>query len=172
MLALFGLASLAGCGGCDSCSGGSRATDDAGAPEPVTTAPVAPLARDAGSGRSPEEPDAAADAGHDAGREVDSGFRPDVALAVPRPSGAPMPMGAMQSCGVYDGPLCEKECPKGNCRQECDGVGCVLACKGGWCSQLCGPSAKCKLSCPGGHCVQVCSSAEGCTKDCAGGGCQ
>jgi hypothetical protein len=174
-LAVIALGSLAGCGGCDSCFGGSRATEDASAPEPIVTAPatVAPAARDAGRAAHDDEDDAGKnDAGRDAGGEADSGFRPDVPLAVPRPSGAPMAMGAMQSCGVYDGPLCEKQCPKGNCRQECDGVSCVLACRGGWCSQLCGPSGTCKLSCPGGHCTQVCAKAEDCTKDCAGGGCQ
>ena len=36
-----------------------------------------------------------------------------------------MAVGAFQSCGRYDGPLCEKPCPKGNCRQECDGVECL-----------------------------------------------
>lgn len=93
--------------------------------------------------------------------------------AIPRPSGAPMPLGDIQSCGVYDGPLCKMECPKGNCRQECDGVNCELTCKAGWCTQLCGSATNnCKLSCPGGHCTQVCMKQDNCFRECAGGNCR
>jgi hypothetical protein len=165
-LFFIALASMAGCGGCDAC-GGTSGNDS----KPSSTAPqetVAPIV---------ETPDAAvlardlSEAGHDAAPAASSA--PVVPLAVsapPRPHG-PMPMGGYQSCGVYDGPLCTKDCPKGNCRQECDGTDCVLSCAGGYCSQLCGASATCRLTCNGGHCIQVCS-APGCVKTCSGGSCE
>ena len=170
--AILFLSLLAGCGDCGSCGGdGGKADADptAAEPDPVTS----PVAIDAGRTATKdagEEEDASskpADAGSD------GNTRPEAPLPepLPRPSGAPMPMGAMQSCGVYDGPLCVKECPKGNCRQECDGVSCELTCKGGWCSQRCGPVGTCKLTCAGGHCVQQCTKQDGCTRECSGGDC-
>lgn len=164
---LLSLGAATGCGGCDSCFGTKQPGDDVPASTPSTAVPLQqPKAIDAG----PAEP-----------APSDGGARDDAATAsvpvltlsaVPRPSGAPMPLGAFQSCGVYDGPRCEKTCDKGNCRQECDGVECELLCRGGYCSQLCGPEAKCRMTCPGGHCVQVCTNAEGCIKECTGGDCR
>jgi hypothetical protein len=113
----------------------------------------------------------------DAGKKdsgTDSGPTPLIGSAPvppPRPK-APMPMGAFQSCGTYDGPLCVKDCKNGACRQECDGVKCELNCADGYCSQLCGLSGDCKLTCKGGHCIQVCARQESCVKECAGGDCQ
>jgi hypothetical protein len=164
---------LAGCGDCGSCGGDGKKLPDPTAtePDPVTS----PAAIDAGRAMRAEAGTGPEDAGKsstDAG--ADAGPRPEAPLPepLPRPSGAPMPMGAMQSCGVYDGPLCQKECPKGNCRQECDGVNCELTCKGGWCSQRCGPLGTCKMTCAGGHCVQQCMKADGCVRECAGGDCK
>jgi len=162
-LGLSTLLMVTGCGGCDSCFG-NGATVDASSPTPTASVSVAPKTADAG----PAE-DAATES--DAG-PVDSGkIAIPVMSALPRPK-APMPMGAFQTCGVYDGPLCEKTCLKGACRQECDGIACELSCQGGYCSQLCGATGKCKLSCAGGHCTQACTSPDGCTKTCTGGDCQ
>lgn len=166
------LALLAGCGDCGSCGDDKSKHADANptAVEPENTA--SPTSTDAGVVKKDAAPeDASATSTKDGGG--DGGIRELAPLpeALPRPSGAPMPMGAMQSCGVYDGPLCIKECDKGNCRQECDGVKCELQCKGGWCSQRCGPVGECKLSCAGGHCVQQCQKAEGCARECSGGNC-
>ena len=110
--------------------------------------------------------DSTKDAGYDSGRPYLTG--PPAPKLTSKP---PMPSGAIQSCGVYDGPLCQKECSRGNCRQDCDGVSCELSCPGGWCSQLCGEQGKCKMTCSGGHCAQACTKQEGCTKDCTGGDC-
>ncbi|HVJ92398.1 MAG TPA: hypothetical protein VM580_21505 [Labilithrix sp.] len=160
---------FAGCNGCDSCFSKPLPEDvvpTATAPAP-SVAPVAPRTTDAAL---PVE------RGEDAGGKSDGAAareEPVVALsAVPRPSNAPMPMGAFQACGVYDGPICHKSCPKGNCRQECDGVECTLACEGGYCSQVCGSQGKCLMTCPGGHCVQVCTKIDGCIRECAGGDCR
>jgi hypothetical protein len=173
LFALLGLfASASGCGGCESCLGGGlRPSDDAAAePEPEES----PTPRSVVDAKAPV--DAAAE-DRDARARGDGGdaaalTREDIPAmpSLPRPK-APMPMGGFQSCGVFDAPLCKKDCPKGNCRQECDGVSCELTCKAGWCSQLCGPNAKCAMTCAGGHCVQVCTNADDCTKDCAGGDC-
>jgi hypothetical protein len=163
------LASLAGCGGCDACS--SR---PAGETQPTATTQVgaSDSVEDAARALSPEAAAAGADAGrNDAAATAATTVVPLAVSAPARPRGAPMPIGDFQSCGVYDGPLCTKLCPKGNCRQECDGVDCVLSCSGGYCAQLCGASATCRLTCPGGHCIQVCS-ASGCTRECAGGSCE
>ena len=160
---------VVGCSnGCDTCV--AREGDfDAGSIAIDNTARVAPsVSVSASASATPPGP---ADAGKDA-QAQENNTPPAAVSLVPRPRGAPMPLGATQSCGVYDGPLCTKECTKGNCRQECDGVECNLECRGGYCSQVCGTQATCKLSGPGGHCVQVCMKAEGCTKDCRGGGCQ
>ena len=159
------LALVTGCGGCDSCFGTAQPGDyDA---TPITTTTAKPLAAAADAGSAVVEPhDAAADATPPAPAEPAP--RPS---ALPRPK-APMPLGAFQICGNYDGPLCTKDCPSGNCRQECDGVECALTCAGGYCSQLCGATGKCKLTCVGGHCVQACTKAEGCTKECSGGNCE
>jgi hypothetical protein len=164
---LSSLAMVTGCGGCDSCFGTAQPGDDASFT--TTTATPRAVAPDAGA------PDAAPlehDAGHDAGPAPEPTTQPvPMMSALPRPK-APMPLGSFEVCGVYDGPKCEKACPKGACREECDGVECDLTCLGGYCSQLCGPSGKCNLSCAGGHCVQVCTREEGCTKDCKGGNCE
>ena len=164
ILSVCALGMVAGCGGCDSCFGPAPG-DDAATPTATGSSPlvvadgaVAPRA-DSDGGSDAGATDAAKDAWN------------STPLSVPRPK-APMPIGAYQSCGVYDGPLCTKECANGNCRQDCDGVKCELTCKGGYCSQLCGPAGECKLTCKGGHCVQVCTKPEGCTKECAGGDCQ
>ena len=112
----------------------------------------------------------------DAGREGGggpTGVVPMSASQLPRPKAPPkMPLGAFQTCGVYDGPICEMVCKGGNCRQECDGVECVFKCPDGYCSQLCGAEARCKMTCGGGHCVQACAKSEGCTKECTGGDCR
>lgn len=163
---VLALVMIPGCGGCDSCLGTAQPGDEAGTAATSTSRPLA--AAEAGAA-------AAGDSGvlptTDGGKKTldpipymrDGG-------GLPRPK-APMPLGDFQSCGVYEGPLCEKTCNGGACRQECDGIDCVLSCKAGYCSQLCGPTGKCKLSCEGGHCTQLCMKAEGCTKDCAGGAC-
>ncbi len=165
-LFLLALASMAGCGGCDAC-GSTKAGDLTSTTSPqATTEPVVVETHD--SGVKPTF-----DAGGDAS-SASVPTTPVVPLAVsapPRPRG-PMPMGDYQSCGVYDGPLCTKECKNGNCRQECDGTDCVLTCAGGYCSQMCGASGTCRLNCKGGHCVQVCTADTGCIKDCAGGSCE
>jgi len=169
------LALLSGCGDCGSCGPDSKTKSE---PEPSST-DTAPLesptgakadagkaARDAGDMEEDGGSKSAKDAGGDAGKF-------DAIPVTPRPSGAPMPMGDIQSCGVYDGPLCKKDCEKGNCRQECDGVNCELNCKGGWCAQTCGAqSGSCKLLCPGGHCVQVCMKQDNCTRECPAGNCR
>src|SRR5262245_13118340 len=114
----------AGCGGCDSCFGSKEPGDVVPSATPAT--PLPPV--------QPKTVDAAPPV-ETAPSARDAAPTPVPVLtmsAVPRPSGAPMPMGAFQSCGVYDGPRCEKACDKGNCRQECDGVDCELACKGGY----------------------------------------
>jgi len=166
---LFALSMVAGCGGCDSCIGKAPG-DDAASYVPVQPLPgTTPAARDAGDSDAEPRGDGGRDAG-DGGEGLSAAAVP-TQPTIPRPK-APMPMGAFQSCGVYDGPLCEKTCPKGACRQECDGVECSLTCAGGYCSQFCAAGGKCKLSCAGGHCVQVCTKADGCTKDCAGGACE
>lgn len=165
-LAVLGLMG-AGCGGCDSCFS-NHAGDDASIP----TAPPRPTTVDASVARDPEEDAGPKEKPKDAGSDAMPALPPTaLASAVPRPKSS-LPTGAFQSCGVYEGPLCERKCPKGACRQECDGVKCALSCAGGYCSQLCGASGECTLSCPGGHCVQVCARPDGCTKDCAGGGCE
>jgi hypothetical protein len=162
---LSALGLVAGCGGCDSCFSKPSAEDDAAVPARAATA--APLAvADASEAAAPA--DEKSDAGSEAGTEAVPVPR---ASSLPRPKG-PMPMGSFQSCGRYDGPLCEKTCPKGNCRQECDGVDCLLTCEKGYCSQMCGASAKCTMTCQGGHCVQACTKPEGCVKSCAGGSCE
>jgi hypothetical protein len=165
-LFFFSLAWIAGCGGgcdgCGSCSNKSETVED----KSPTTVAVAP--REASM---PATNDVAPEPTATNAAPVDTGPPYLAASVLPRPSGAPMPMGAMQSCGVYDGPLCEKTCPKGNCRQDCDGIRCVLDCAGGWCSQMCGESGTCTLRCGGGHCIQACANPDACTKDCAGGSC-
>ena len=152
-LFLFTLAWIAGCGGgcdsCDSCSSKPETVEDAGA----TTVAVAPH-----EATVPTTDDAVPEPRATNAAPADAGPPFLVASTLPRPSGAPMPMGAVQSCGVYDGPLCQKVCPKGNCRQDCDGVSCVLDCAGGWCSQMCGASGSCTLRCGGGHCIQACTN--------------
>ena len=164
LIPIFAL--FAGCNGCDSCF--SKAQPGDVVPTATTSGPALPqsTAPDAGGG--------GARSNSSDGGKADSGSpfaEPALTMsAVPRPK-APMPVGAFQSCGVYDGPLCVKDCPKGNCRQECDGVECELTCKGGYCSQLCGGEGKCKLTCAGGHCVQACTHKEACIKECAGGDC-
>ena len=161
-LFLAALALVSGCGGCDSCLT-PQSFEEAG---PAMTAPPA-LARPDGGAATRDE---------DAGRELPPKATAEPILlrdggALARPK-SPMPTGAFQACGVYDGPLCPKVCPKGACRQECDGVECELTCAGGYCSQLCGATARCKMTCNGGHCIQACTVAEGCTKECAGGFCE
>lgn len=172
--ALF-LSLLAGCGDCGSCGGDGKSKADA---DPSATEPDPITSPDAIDASLAKRKDAADDDGG-AKKATDAGVDandPRALAPLPeplaRPSGAPMPMGAMQSCGVYDGPLCVKECPKGNCRQECDGVKCELTCKGGWCSQRCGPAGECKMTCAGGHCVQQCQKADGCQRECSGGDCK
>jgi hypothetical protein len=168
-LLLSSLGLVAGCGGCDSCFGRPEALDDASFPsEPARSA--APRVVDAGPAQV--EKDASADAPSDSAAATTDAAYLTAPSAIPRPRSAPMPLGGFQTCGVYDGPLCEKTCPKGNCRQECDGVRCDLSCAAGYCSQLCGAEGTCKMTCNGGHCVQVCAKAEGCTKECAGGSCE
>jgi hypothetical protein len=167
MRALFlsALGMVTGCGGCDSCFGKAQPGDfDAAAP---TTSTVTPATADAATGPRVEAADAASDAPT---TEPPSAAVPR-ASGLPRPK-APMPTGAYQACGVYDGPLCEKTCKKGACRQECEGVECLLTCEGGYCSQLCQGNAKCRMTCVGGHCIQSCTKPEGCIKECAGGSCE
>jgi hypothetical protein len=157
---------LGGCGGCDSCFSAAGPDDDAAA-----SATSHPLTKPVVDAAPAAEPDATEDAS-----STDAAVSTKDATAIPIPTvarpKAPMPLGAYQVCGKYDGPLCEKACPKGACRQECDAVKCDLTCVGGYCSQVCGIQGECKLSCPGGHCIQVCAKPEGCTKDCAGGSCE
>ncbi len=166
-LFLFSLGASAGCGGCDSCFGARQPGDDA-VPSAVPTPVASPIVVHKRVDAAPvkEEETKTPDAGAAAPAPIAT------LSAMPRPSGAPMPIGAFQSCGVYDGPRCEKKCDKGNCRQECDGVECDLTCAGGYCSQLCGPQAACRMTCTGGHCIQVCSSPQGCVRECSGGACQ
>lgn len=167
---LLGLAlvMVPGCGGCDSCFGTAQPGDEAGAAATSTSRPAS-VSVDASVVATDSGIVTATDSGT-------TGLAPTPYLrdggGLPRPK-APMPLGDFQSCGTYEGPLCEKSCNGGACRQECDGVDCVLSCKGGYCSQLCGPTGTttCKLSCEGGHCTQLCMRAEGCTKDCKGGAC-
>lgn len=170
VLFVLALVMVPGCGGCDSCFGAAQPGDEAGtAATSTSTSRPATLAVEAGV-------DAAVDSGVTAATDAGNKLAPIPYLrdggGLPRPK-APMPLGDFQSCGTYEGPLCEKACKGGACRQECDGVDCVLTCKGGYCSQLCGPTGttKCTLSCEGGHCTQLCMRPEGCTKDCAGGAC-
>ena len=153
----------AGCGGCESCFGKPAAGDDAAMP--ITTTTAAPVAVDAAP--APVVVEEKKEAGADAAESVPI----PRASSLPRPK-APMAVGAFQSCGRYDGPICEKPCPKGNCRQECDGVECLLTCDKGYCSQMCGASAKCRMTCNGGHCIQACTKPDGCVKECAGGSCE
>lgn len=164
LLAVSSLGLVAGCGGCDSCFGVGGAGDEAGlATSPPT---LAPAMAEAGATTEPR------DAGRDAAPEpAATAELAPTASGLARPK-APMALGEFQVCGVYDGPLCERACKKGNCKQECDGVTCALTCAAGYCSQLCGPSAKCKMTCNGGHCIQACTKTEGCTKECAGGSCE
>jgi hypothetical protein len=156
----------AGCGGCESCFGKASPEDDAALP--TSTARPAPTVADAApeAESTTKEPK---EAGLDAAPDASEPYLRTASL--PRPK-APMPTGAFQSCGRYDGPLCEKKCPNGNCRQECDGVECLLTCEKGYCSQMCGASATCKMTCQGGHCVQSCTKPEGCIKECTGGSCE
>jgi hypothetical protein len=164
ILLLAALGMLAGCGGCDSCLLSKPSAEDDAATGESAARPLA--VADA----SPAKPVEALEAGADAAPPVEAPVVPR-ASSLPRPK-APMPLGAFQSCGRYDGPICEKSCPNGNCRQECDGVECRLTCEKGYCSQMCGASARCSMTCAGGHCVQACTKPEGCTKECAGGGCE
>jgi hypothetical protein len=171
------VALLAACGGggsgCESCAScsGHAAADDGGAGAATNDPGAQDPAIDAA--RPFEEDRVRADAGPGVHLAPTADVVVLALSAVPRPQPPKsMPMGPFQSCGVYDGPVCEKTCPAGNCRQDCDGVDCILNCQGGYCSQLCGPSAKCQLTCSGGHCTQVCSKPEECTKTCAGGACQ
>jgi hypothetical protein len=155
---------FAGCNGCDSCFSKAQPGDVV---PTATTEPAVPQTVAVDSG--PAERPSSTDAGKSDAAQAP--VEPALTLsAVPRPK-APMPIGAYQSCGVYDGPLCEKSCPKGNCRQECDGVECQLNCEGGYCSQVCGAEGKCKLTCKGGHCIQACTRKDACIKECAGGSC-
>src|SRR5262245_17698475 len=99
-LFLFTLASIAGCGGrcdsCDSCSSKPETVESAG-PTPVAVAPhEATLPTTDAAIPEPRATNAA---------PADAGLPFLVASTLPRPSGAPMPMGAVQSCGVYDGRL-------------------------------------------------------------------
>lgn len=162
------LATASGCGACDSCFGTKQpGDDDLTAPVPAQPSAKPQAVEDAG-----EPSETTDDAGKDSST-ADSGLVEVPRIAPPpRPSNAPMPLGAFQSCGVYEAPRCERECPKGNCRQECDGVECTLSCNGGYCSQFCGPTGTCRFTCNGGHCIQVCSRADGCIKECGGGDCQ
>ena len=160
------LALVTGCGGCDSCFGTAQPGDyDATAPITTTTAKPLATAADAAPAE-PEERDAGKEAAAEPAAEP---FQR--APSLPRPK-APMPLGSFQVCGVYDGPVCTRDCKNGNCRQECDGVECVLTCPAGYCSQLCGAAGKCKMTCVGGHCVQACTKPEDCVKECSGGDCQ
>jgi len=166
-VSVLALALVSGCGGCESCMGKPGAVEDA-APETVTatTASAKPVA-DAG---------APSDASREAAAPAPTAITllRDAAAPLLRPTelAKGMALGAFQSCGVYDGPLCEKKCEKGACRQECDGVQCLLTCAGGYCSQLCGIDGNCAMTCAGGHCVQACTKAEGCKKECGGGDCK
>lgn len=164
---LSALALVTGCGGCDSCFGAKEpGDDDASAvttarPQTVVAPPDA------------EPPPAPVETGDDAGKPAaPTASEIPRNVVPPRPPKAPMPLGATQSCGVYEGPHCERECKNGNCRQDCDGVECTLKCDDGYCSQFCGPDGKCRMTCNGGHCIQVCSRPTDCLKECAGGNCQ
>jgi hypothetical protein len=157
------LGALAGCGGCNSCFGTAEPGDDAAT---VAVTPTAkPVAREAAVAEEDAAP--AKDAGGIDAADAAFLVQPALTLTI-RP---PMPKGPIQSCGVYDGPLCQKDCEKGNCRQDCDGVECELACTGGYCTQFCGAQAKCRMTCRGGHCLQVCAKQDGCIKECLGGDC-
>jgi hypothetical protein len=158
---------VTGCGGCDSCFGKAQPGDFDAAPEPTVAIPVQPATVDAATTARPSEADAASEAG----AESPSSTVTPRASGLPRPK-SPMPTGAFQACGVYDGPLCEKACKKGACRQECEGVDCLLTCEKGYCSQLCQANATCKMTCQGGHCIQVCTNPKGCIKECSGGDCE
>lgn len=165
---LIALGLVSGCGGCESCLGNQAIPLDSEPPEsPATTATAAPLARsDAAITAQPAE-----DSGQPAEKIPPAPYMRDAGPLL-RPKMPPgMALGTFQTCGVYDGPLCEKKCPKGGCRQECDGVACALMCELGYCSQLCGGAGKCTMTCPGGHCTQACTVATDCTKTCTGGSC-
>ena len=166
LFAFLGL--FVGCNGCDSCMS-KQPGDVVPSAEPAPTLPpIQPRIVDA----APEEEESADAAPPEEASTNEPTVNVPAMSAVPRPSDAPMPMGAFQSCGVYDGPLCEKTCAKGNCRQECEGVTCELSCAGGYCSQHCGKEGTCRMTCKGGHCVQVCAKKDGCVKECAGGDCR
>jgi hypothetical protein len=158
------LALVSGCGSCDSCLIPHVAEEPAA---PVVTS-VRPTAQADAAPDAREE-----DAGRDAApaATAEPVLLRDAGVPLLRPK-APMPVGAYQVCGAYDGPLCEKGCPKGACRQECDGVECLLTCDKGYCSQLCGATGTCTMTCAGGHCIQACTKAADCIKECSGGSCE
>lgn len=162
-ISLAALAFLGGCGGCDSCIAKPEDMTLTEPPAPSVAPQVVPRV-------TADDNDGGIDIDAAVQKAIDAGVTVPFASALPRPK-APMPIGAYQACGVYDGPLCEKTCLKGACRQECDGVECKLSCGGGYCSQLCGANAKCTMTCEGGHCTQACTSPDGCTKECPGGSC-
>jgi hypothetical protein len=167
MLAALGGALSFGCGQCGTCENCSDRPPAVETPA-TSSAPVATTPPPKPSAPVAEEPDAGVDAAADAGKtEPPFLTQPSMVFSV-RP---PIPDGPHQSCGVYDGPVCRKECPKGNCRQDCDGVECELLCPFGYCRQLCGDHAKCRMTCTGGHCMQLCLKPEGCIKECSGGNC-
>lgn len=162
VLVAFYTACLFGCGTCGTCDQKQPGDDDAIAP---TATGVKPTTKKDGGADEPAE--ASTTKSTDAMAMFDA--TPIVGMPILRlPTRPPIPPGPIQSCGVYDGPLCEKICEKGNCRQDCDGVECTLACPGGYCVQQCGAQAKCRMTCKGGGCMQVCSKQEGCVKECDG----
>ncbi len=169
--ALSLMALAAGCDGCNSCLSKPAAEDVV--PTAAARAPAF-LVVDASAPteQGPNERDEKAVTSKEdaaSGPVVDETPVPRAA-SLPRPKG-PMPTGAYQACGRYDGPHCEKGCPNGNCRQECDGVDCSLTCAKGYCSQMCGEAATCRMTCSGGHCIQTCTNSSGCVKECTGGNC-
>src|SRR3972149_3609448 len=100
MRALFlsALGMVTGCGGCDSCFGKAAPGDyDA-------TTPTSPLVTAVEAGAEAAAAHRDEDAGSDAGTPTPSTSAVPRASGLPRPK-SPMPMGAFQACGVYDGPL-------------------------------------------------------------------
>lgn len=101
-------------------------------------------------------PDAAADAGGDAG---DAGEEQEPACP---PDG---------SCNCTHG-TCEPGCLDGECAFECAaGTTCRPSCTGGGCTFVCRSGSTCDPTCPGGGCTFVCEDGAECNNSCYGGAC-
>ena len=109
---------LGGCGGCDSCFSTAEPHDAM----PMTS-PHALATAVAEAAVAMPEPDAGMEASSDAAvSNKDATAIPIPTVARPK---APMPLGAFQTCGKYDAPLCENAFRR--CQQRGAEIAVVIA---------------------------------------------